>query len=175
MPNVTPTFAIAKTPMYTFNRRQRRTTAITLLVIFLHVLVGQLVCVAWGNPPPRPLRATPAHHHPPDAATPAHRHAHAPGTAAHHHQHKPERHPHDPAASCCQDDAAAIWASLHTPPKFLAEKSWAPLLLSLPPAFSWVPARFRAWDLTLAVRLVPGRHLPPKIPDLRVFLRSLTV
>ena len=31
------------------------------------------------------------------------------------------------------------------------------------------------WDRTAAVRLVLPQHLPPKIPDIRIFLRSLTV
>jgi hypothetical protein len=162
--------------MLTFSLRQRRTTAITFLVIFLNVLVGQVACAMRG-----PQTAPVAHQH-------GGHHQHAPGSAPHQHPAPHEhgtaagatthaaKHEHKSATSCCQDDAAAIWAALHSPPKVTFDKADAPLL-DLPPAgLAWPTARFcGSWAVLAPVRLVPPRHLPPKIPDLRVFLRSLTV
>jgi hypothetical protein len=163
--------------MLTFSLRQRHTTAITFLVIFLNVLVGQVACAMRG-----PQAAPVAHQH-------GHgdHHQHASGSAPHHHDASHEhgtaagtthadKHEHKSATSCCQDDAAAIWAALHSPPKVTFDKPDASLL-DLPPAgLAWPIARFcGSWAVLAPVRLVPPRHLPPKIPDLRVFLRSLTV
>ena len=173
--------------MLTFTFRQRRTTAVTFLVIFLNVLFGQVVCAARANQPHRHSVPAAAHHHPHGTAAHSHPvkpHRHDPATASASpaaHQHDAgHAHPHKAAksaAECCQDDAAAIWAALHTPPKVTFAKAEAPLVLDLPPApFNWQPGRFRGnWAVWQAVRLVLPQHLPPKIPDLRVFLHSLTV
>lgn len=50
----------------------------------------------------------------------------------------------------------------------------APALL--PDMALLLPApRFTRWSRTQKVALVPTRQLPPKIPDIRIFLHSLTV
>jgi hypothetical protein len=153
--------------MFLLSHITKRITATSLLVVFLHVLVGQCLCaVAGGQARAAHLAAAgqgsgaPACH-----AAKARKQAHAP------HQSAPaSKQSHD----CCKGKLAKVLKELSTPPvaKLLAE---APPVLALPPlqSLSW-PA-FTAWTSDAAVCLVPPRHLPPKIPDIRVFIGSLTV
>lgn len=157
-------------------RRYRRTTAATFVALFLHVLVGQIACAqmhrAVEAPPHQHAPGTPPHEHSRNGGhTHQHEHAsagkhtHAQGSAS------PEKHS-DP--ECCQDDAQSLWAALGTLPKLSLEKL-GPLVLALPPVLDVAIPRFAAWDITQAVTLVPPTHLKPKIPDIRIFIGSLTI
>ena len=156
--------------------------AASLLVVFLNVFFGQVVCALAMPPVPA---AGHQHKHP--AGTPAHKHEHehkAPhshgkehgGTAKHQHHESetPGSHKHGSKGACCQDDAATVWASLAHPPKAGVEKmAFMPVTLS--PAPLALVARFQQWDRTRPVLLVARRQLKPKIPDIRIFIQSLTV
>ncbi|TYZ07233.1 hypothetical protein FY528_15565 [Hymenobacter lutimineralis] len=163
--------------------------ATSLLVVFLNVFFGQVFC-ALAMPAAAAYAAehrhpagTPAHEHPRPAAH-EHQapHSHGAGhdaAAAHHHdEHKAPAsggsHQHGPKGACCQDDAAAVWASLTHPPKAGIEKmTFMPV--ALPPAPLALVVRFQQWDRTQPVLLVARRQLKPKIPDIRIFIQSLTV
>lgn len=168
--------------MFRLKTHSRRTMAASLLVVFLNVFFGQVVCAL-------AMPTTPAvgqqHKHP--AGTPAHKHEHqAPhshgkehgATAKHEHQHDdkqtPGSHKHGAKGACCEDDAAAVWASLAHPPKAgIEEMTFMPV--ALPPAPLALVVRFQQWDRTRPVLLVARRQLKPKIPDIRIFIQSLTV
>lgn len=170
--------------MFQLIRRYRRTTAATFVALFLHVLVGQIACAQMHLTaearPHQHAPGTPPHEH---GAAGGHAHQH-PSAHAHQHDHAAAgKHTHAHAAApaekhsdpkCCQDDAKSLWAALGTPPKVSLEK-FAPMVLDLPPAHDVVVPRFVAWDLTQAVTLVPPTHLKPKIPDIRIFIGSLTI
>ena len=79
-----------------------------------------------------------------------------------------------PADDGCQTHTAAFFASLAGPP-VVAVAPAAPLWLSQPPLLDFTFARFTGWAPTQAVALVPPRQLKPKIPDVRVFIQSLTI
>ena len=172
--------------MFRIKTQSRRTMATSLLVVFLNVFFGQVVCAL-------AMPATPAaghaHQHP--AGTPAHEHKqehkhehqvpHSHGkehgtTAkhAHHDSKTPGSHQHRSKGACCQDDAAAVWAALAHPPKAGVEKmTFMPV--ASPPAPLVLVVRFQHWDRTRPVLLVARRQLKPKIPDIRIFIQSLTV
>jgi len=167
--------------MFRLKTHSRRVTAASLLVVFLNVFFGQVVCAL-----AMPVTATHEHHEHP-AGTPAHEHKHehqAPhshgkehgATARHQHEESeaPGPHQHGHKGSCCQDDAAAVWASLAHPPKAGIEKM-AFMPVALPPAPGAPVVRFQRWDRSRPVLLVARRQLKPKIPDIRIFIQSLTV
>jgi hypothetical protein len=152
--------------MFQLSSLTKRITATMLMVVFLHMLVSQCLCAALGVA----LNAGKA-----VAAKPAPRTLHAccqkfsklKKQLAN--KPAPARSNHD----CCKNRSVAILKAMSTPPaKLLLE---APAVLDVPPTYDFTPARFVAWDMAAAVVLVPRQHLPPKIPDIRVFLRSLTV
>lgn len=150
--------------MFTFTRRQCRVTAFALLALFVSALGLLGVCAVWCGPTHGTGVVV--------AATTAKAGAHSCcAKKAAEAQRKQSK-----KAECCTHEKAAKWADVPDGPlvKLLHDGSQA---LDLPPStFEWQPARWAgAWDCTLAVRLVPPRHLPPKIPDIRVFLRSLIV
>jgi hypothetical protein len=176
--------------MFRLKTHSRRTMAASLLVVFLNVFFGQVVCAL-----AMPTAPAVGHEHEHSAGTPAHGHkqghehqaphAHGQGhshgkehgaTAKHHHdEHEtPGSHKHGPKGACCQDDAAAVWASLAHPPKAGIEKM-AFMPVALPPAPLALVVRFQQWDRTRPVLLVARRQLKPKIPDIRIFIQSLTV
>ncbi|QNE42253.1 hypothetical protein F1C16_21750 (plasmid) [Hymenobacter sp. NBH84] len=154
--------------------------AASLLVVFLNVFFGQVVCAL-------AMPAAPAvgHQHKHPTGTPAHKHEHkaphshgkAHGATAkheHHDEEAPAPHKHGSKGACCQDDAAAVWAALAHPPKAGIEKmTFMPV--ALPPAPLALVVRFQQWDRTRPVLLVARRQLKPKIPDIRIFIQSLTV
>jgi hypothetical protein len=158
--------------------------AASLLVVFLNVFFGQVVCaLAMPVAPATGHQSQHQHKHP--AGTPAHKHEHkAPhshgkehgATAKHQHPEgeTPGSHQHGAKGGCCQDDAAAVWASLAHPPKAGIEKM-AFMPVALPPAPLALVVRFQQWDRTRPVLLVARRQLKPKIPDIRIFIQSLTV
>lgn len=155
--------------MLRFSPFTQRFTALTLLLLFLQVTVGQCLCAAavgpWASPAAR------QHEHRP--APPTHSGCHGHALAEHH---APGKHHHGPARpdNCCKDKSAAILKALTTPPTAKLALD-GPFVLGLPPGQDFTFARSAAWSPELAVVLVPPHYLPPKIPDIRVFLRSLTV
>ena len=170
--------------MFRLKTHSRRTMAASLLVVFLNVFFGQVVCAlampatpAVGHQHKHPA-GTPAHEHkaPHDHGTPhSHREDHGALAEHQHHDSKtPVPHQHGSKGACCQDDAAAVWASLAHPPKAGIEKmTFMPV--ALPPAPLALVVRFQQWDRTRSVLLVARRQLKPKIPDIRIFIQSLTV
>lgn len=156
----------------------RRLTAMTFLVVFLNVTVGQCLC-AFAGPQPLTLgAAAPAHagcHGHSDAAAVAPRHH------GHHDQASRKAH-HQPGKGatgktnhdCCKDKSASVLAGLSTPSLSKLVPA-APLCLSTPPVLNLSFARFTGWNQAQAVLLVPPQHLPPKIPDIRIYIQSLTV
>ncbi len=176
--------------MFRLQTHSRRAMATSLLVVFLNVFFGQVFCALVM--PAAPAQAMASHKHP--AGTPAHEHpqpasskhqaphSHGAGlnaTAAHHHDERKApasgtSHQHGPKGACCQDDAATVWASLAHPPKAGIEKM-AFMPVALPPAPLTVVFRFQQWDRSRPVLLVARRQLKPKIPDIRIFIQSLTV
>ncbi|MGY2132090.1 hypothetical protein ACW9KT_07670 [Hymenobacter sp. HD11105] len=169
--------------MYTLPAHIRRRVAASLLGAFLSVFVVQFLCLCFGVQARSlsPINAVTAtiesHSHAADV--PAHAHA-----SAHQHEHKAAKHQHshdsatdhkqEKSDECCRDKTSAFFASLTHPPKHSLDKSM-PLYLALPPASSFTLAHFQAWDRTQPVLLVPPAHLKPKIPDIRVFIGSLTI
>ena len=164
--------------MFRLKTHSRRVTAASLLVVFLNVFFGQVVCAL-----AMPAAPVVGHEHNHPAGTPAHEHQapHSHGkehgaTAKHQHDESetPGPHKHGHKGSCCQDDAAAVWASLAHPPKAGIEKM-AFMPVAVPPAPVVLLARFQRWDRSRPVLLVARRQLKPKIPDIRIFIQSLTV
>lgn len=163
--------------------RLRRWLATTLLVVFVHVLAGQCYCAARrapasagpagpGRTAAKPAPMLPGHACCRAAAARKAQAAATSQTAAHAGHHKPGK--PDANDDCCRRKAAPLLAALDkagTPPLV------GPALALLPaPLTLRFPARAaRKWDRTAPVRLLSPQHLPPKIPDLRIFLRSLTV
>ncbi|WP_019949131.1 hypothetical protein [Hymenobacter aerophilus] len=149
----------------------RRLLATSFLLVFINVFVGQCVC-AIVNPEPAMQMAVADH---PVAAKPAH-----PGCPGHgavaEHSTKPDQHPAKSAGSqddCCKDNSAALLSALTTP----AQKALftpAPAVLPTAIEFHYRPLAGK-WDQTATVALVPPRQLKPKIPDIRIYIQSLTV
>jgi len=166
--------------MFRLKTHSRRTVAASSLVVFLNMFFGQVVCAL-----AMPATAAHEHHHEHPAGTPAHHHEHKaphahgakPGATAKHQHHgseAPGPHKHGPKGACCQDDAAAVWASLAHPPKAgIGNVAFMPVVL--PPAPVVLLVRFQQWDRTQPVLLVARGRLKPKIPDIRIFIQSLTV
>jgi hypothetical protein len=145
----------------------KRTTATLLLVVFLHMLVGQCLCAAMcltlGREQALVTKTLPTDPHACcKKAGPVKTHLTASKPA-------PAKSGHD----CCQDNSAAILKAMSAPSTKLVLDG--PLLVSLPPTQDFTFVRFTAWNAAAPVVLVPRQHLPPKIPNIRVFLRSLTV
>ena len=148
----------------------RRLLATSFLLVFVNVFAGQCYCATMNQP----MAATRlASHYADEApAEPSHPGCHGIAKAGHygdkHHSKKSTR-SHD----CCKDKSASLLSSLTTP----SQKqllSPAPALLPEAVAFHFRPLAGQ-WNRTLPVQLVPLRHLPPKIPDIRIFIQSLTV
>lgn len=152
----------------------RRLLATSFLLVFVNVFVGQCYCATINPVPAAPVaRVTPPQ-------KPSHPgcHGHSPATvkqepATAAHSHGPRSSDKSEKQDCCKDSSAAILKSLTTP----AEKQLmtpAPALLPATNNFFFRPAAGQ-WDRTHSVVLVLREHLPPKIPDIRIFLQSLTV
>ncbi|MCR5890767.1 hypothetical protein LRS06_24420 [Hymenobacter sp. J193] len=154
----------------------RRLLATSFLLVFVNVFVGQCWCATIN-----PVQAAPA----PVAQTaaskkPTHPGCHGHGKALTQQQPVKTKQGHGHSSSkpmgkedCCKDNSATILKSLATP----GEKqllSPAPALLPVSNEFFFRPAA-GAWDRTHSVVLVLREHLPPKIPDIRIFIQSLTV
>lgn len=153
--------------MFRLSSLTKRTTAVFLMVVFLHMLVGQCLCAALGVPmaPGKAVAAAPT------ASASTHACCAKFGQLKRRlgaNKPAPAKRSHD----CCKDKASAALKALDVP---AAKQLVSPALLSSLPACDFPAARFGTWDLTAAVVLWPREHLPPKIPDIRVFVRSLTV
>ena len=135
--------------------RFRRLLATSFLLVFVNVFVGQCWCAVL-NPA---LAAGPV-----AAAGSAH-----PGCKGH--GAKPGR--ATGAHDCCKDKSATVLAGLARP----TSHQWQLVTPALLPAAA--DAYFRPaagqWRRAATVRLVPRWHWPPKIPDIRIFIQSLTV
>jgi hypothetical protein len=155
----------------------RRLLATSFLLVFVNVLAGQCYCATMKPALRGGKTIVPKAGHraeiPP--AKPSHPGCHGHGNSkaakkgvAEHSTKKPSR-SHD----CCKDKSASLLSSLTTP----SEKQGlgpAPALLPEAGDFHFRPLAGQ-WNRTLTVQLVPRRHLPPKIPDIRIFIQSLTV
>ncbi|RSK45503.1 hypothetical protein [Hymenobacter rigui] len=147
----------------------RRLLATSFLLVFVNVFVGQCWCATMNPGPAAPQLA----HHP-AAKKPTHPGCHGHGAPADnlakHKGHSPKG---TTSHDCCKDKSASLLSSLTSP----AQKQLlvpAPAVLPMAIEFHFRPAAGK-WDRTRAVTLVPRGHLPPKIPDIRIFIRSLTV
>ncbi|WP_426492503.1 hypothetical protein [Hymenobacter sp. 102] len=152
----------------------RRLLATSFLLVFVNVFVGQCWCATVN-----PVLAAPAAKPAAPVTKPTHPgcHGHAAQAAT-----KGKRAAgHNSAAAtkasgehgCCKDDSATILKALTAPDaKHLLTP--APALLPADNAFFFRPAAGQ-WNRTRAVILVLREHLPPKIPDIRIFIQSLTV
>ena len=161
----------------------RRLLATSFLLVFVNVFVGQCWCATMMPPLraglPAPPAATPRAAEAPAKPThpgcPGHGVAKkvAPKATEAHHPAKSSK-PSRRGSDCCQDESASLLSSLTTP----TEKQHfghAPALLPTAPEYHFLARTAGSWDRTAAVRLLPPRHLPPKIPDIRIFIQSLTV
>ncbi|MET4075930.1 hypothetical protein [Hymenobacter sp. UYCo722] len=150
----------------------RRLLATSFLLVFVNVFVGQCWC-ATLNPMPASVPVAAMGHH--EVEKPAHPGCHGHGAVAEHQSKQKHGHPakstrnHD----CCKDKSASLLSSLTTPAQkhlFIS----APAVLPAAIAFHFRPLAGQ-WDRTATVALVPPRQLKPKIPDIRIFIQSLTV
>ncbi|GAA4346266.1 hypothetical protein GCM10023185_00590 [Hymenobacter saemangeumensis] len=151
--------------MFRLSPITKRTTASLLLVVFLHLLAKQCLCLAMGVPVGN-AQAVAAKSTAPDP------HACCKKLGKEQKSRSTKPMPASEKPDDCCKHKSVVLKSVDAP---TGKQLDAPALLSLPPAQSFTFARFVAWDASAPVTLVPPQHLPPKIPDLRVFLRSLTV
>ena len=156
----------------------RRLLATTFLVVFVNVFVGQCWC-ATINPvlaAPAPLAKAAATKRPAHAGCHGHDQPTTQQTAKGKHgpsEHEPKSTKPVGKHDCCKDKSAAVLSSLTMPTeKHLLTPM--PALLPVSNDFFFRPAAGR-WDRTRAVVLVLREYLPPKIPDIRIFIQSLTV
>ena len=154
--------------MLTFSIRQCRVTAFALLALFGSALGLLGACAVWCGPVHGAGgRAVVAAANAPAAAHSccAAKAALAKGGAK-----------ESKKAECCTHEKALKGAPVPDGPLSELAKLGAPVLYLPPVALDWGRGQLVGdWATGQAVRQVPPRHLPPKIPDLRVFLRSLTV
>ena len=153
----------------------RRLLATSFLLVFVNVFAGQCYCAglraATASPAPGKPAATPAPMQPGHACCKA---AAGKGGQPTNPPAKPQHQSkHSEKGGCCKDNSAAILKSLTTPGEKLL-LSPAPALLPASSDFFFQPAA-GDWDRTHSVVLVLRKHLPPKIPDIRIFIQSLTV
>ena len=153
----------------------RRLLATSFLLVFVNVFAGQCYCAGLRStatsPSPGRSAATPAPMQPGHACCMAA--ARKGGLATSPPAAPPHSSKHSKQGGCCKDKSASLLSSLTTP----AEKqlvALAPALLPEATAYHFRPAAGQ-WDRPHLVVLVPGEHLPPKIPDIRIFIQSLTV
>ncbi|MBF9238653.1 hypothetical protein I2I05_14710 [Hymenobacter sp. BT683] len=153
----------------------RRLLATTFLAVFVNVFVGQCYCA--GMTPPKAasaLKQEPAAK--PLPMKPGHACCKAGGkqkpAASERSSLSPQQKQSD-QGNCCKDKSTKLLSTLAAPvEKQLVATS--PALLPEATAFHFRPAAGQ-WDRTSAVVLVLREHLPPKIPDIRIFIQSLTV
>lgn len=152
----------------------RRLLATSFLLVFVNVFVGQCWCATLNPVQAAPVAKALVVEKPTHPGCHGHGKATAqqqPAKAKHDHS----RHNSKPAGKedCCKDNSATILKSLATPGEKLL-LSPAPALLPASNDFFFRPMAGQ-WDRTHSVVLVLREHLPPKIPDIRIFIQSLTV
>ncbi len=152
----------------------RRLLATSFLLVFVNVFVSQCYCATINPVKAAPMAKAIA------VQKPAHPGCHGHGKATAPQKATKAKHDHAQHSSkptgqgdCCQDNSATILKSLATPGEKQLMTS-APAILPASNDFFFRPAAGQ-WDRTHSVVLVPGEHLPPKIPDIRIFIQSLTV
>ena len=155
----------------------RRLLATSFLLVFVNVFAGQCYCAGM-----RPAALAGPTHNEPAAKSAPMRSDHAcckaaarKGKLAARPDSKPQHQSKhsDEGGNCCKDKSASLLSSLTMP----AEKqlfALAPALLPENTAFHFCPVAGQ-WNPASAVTLVLREHLPPKIPDIRIFIQSLTV
>lgn len=150
----------------------RRLLATSFLVVFVNVFVGQCWCASLNPAAGRSAAVA-------KPVVPAKSlHAGCHGKTTKKAQNHKDRHAQKPCNSggkhdCCRDKSSSLLSSLTAP----AEKHLftpAPALLPAATDFFFQPVAGH-WDRTGVVMLVLREHLPPKIPDIRIFIQSLTV
>ena len=160
--------------MFHHLHRFRRLLATTLLAVFINVLLGQCWCAgmrpaaAHGQRTARPAAMLPNH-----ACCRAAAERKAGKTTA---QTRKSAQPEKSSGGgddCCRKKSASLLAGLDAAGKQLPGPAAA--LLPVAQEFHFRASFSSLWDRTAAVRLVPPQHLPPKIPDIRIFIQSLTV
>ena len=157
--------------------RFHRLLALTFLVVFANASVGQ----CWCGPRVAPAAAAAgqANAVAPCGMSAAAMATHAccrgraaAGLAAGKGQHR--QHQSSGRHGCCKNKAAALRAALAAPAAAKHLASPAPAVLPIALALAFRP-QAGPWGRRLAVRLLPPQPLPPKIPDIRIFIQSLTV
>ncbi|GAA4054964.1 hypothetical protein GCM10022409_47640 [Hymenobacter glaciei] len=147
----------------------RRLLATSFLLVFVNVLAGQCYCASMrpvASAAAKPAPMAPGHACCRAAAAAKAKQAASKSTAASH-----EKRPVG-ADDCCRKKAASVVAGLDSPAAKLLVP--APAVLPTALAFHFRPVAGK-WDRMGAVALVPPRQLKPKIPDIRIFIQSLTV
>lgn len=150
----------------------RRLLATSFLLVFVNVFVGQCWCATVNPVVVAPYAAVLAHHE--AAEMPAHPGCHGHGDQAEH-PGKCKGHSSRSTTShdCCKDKSASLLSSLTSPVQKQLIMS-APAMLPAATAFYFRPQAGQ-WDRAQAVMLAPPRRIKPKIPDIRIFVQSLTV
>ncbi|TGE29351.1 hypothetical protein [Hymenobacter metallicola] len=145
----------------------RRLLATTFLVVFVNVFVGQCWCATLA-PAPKAAKPVPACH----LAAAKRQAAKCHGLAADGKSKAAQSHGSKGQHDCCKDKTTKLLSALTQP----AQKLLVPAPALLPEAndFYFRPAASR-WDASAPVTLVARQHLPPKIPDIRIYIQSLTV
>lgn len=134
----------------------RRLTAVTFLVTYLGLFAGQAFCAGTGDPFVKTGRA-----------------ACCLGKACAG-MGKMAAKGKDPKSPDCNKRGIARLLAAQASPQGHSFPMAAPALLP-ETALIWPFPRFTRWNQAQKVALVPTRHLPPKIPDIRIYLHSLTV
>lgn len=134
----------------------RRLTAVTFLVTYLGMFAGQAFCIGTGDPFAQTGRATCCM-----------------GKACAG-MGKMATKGKDPKSPDCNKRGIARLLAAQASPQGHSFLIAAPALLP-EIAVSLPFPRFTRWSQAQKVALVPTRHLPPKIPDIRIYIQSLTV
>lgn len=142
--------------MYRLSALMRRLTAVTFLVTYLGMFAGQAFCTGTGDPFAKTGRASCCM-----------------GKACAG-MGKMATKGKDPKSPDCNKRGIARLLAAQVSPQGHSFLIAAPALL--PETAITLPfPRFARWNTGQKVALVPTRHLPPKIPDIRIYLQSLTV
>lgn len=134
----------------------QRLTAVTFLVTYLGLFVGQAFCTGTGDPFAESGRA-----------------ACCMGTSCVGMGKMAAKGKDAKSPDCNKRGIARVLAAQDAPQShsfLIAAPALLPGMAVLLPA-----PRFMRWSRVQKVALVPTRYLPPKIPDIRIFLHSLTV
>ena len=149
----------------------RRLLATSFLLVFVNVFVGQCWCASVNPTQVATPMAAVGHH---EVEKPAHPGCHGHGAVVKHSdKHKSHSGKSTRNHDCCKDKSASLLSSLTTPTqKHLLIP--APAVLPAATEFHFRPLAGK-WNRAATVALVPPRQLKPKIPDIRIFIQSLTV